>query len=57
MDRVRGCDGKGMTESETRAEVRYDRRWKSVPDAFHERYKILFDEGVGHLYHEVGGGA
>ena len=46
---------KGMTEAETRADVRYDRRWKSVPDAFHERYEILFDEGVGRLYHEVGG--
>ncbi|HJM44261.1 MAG TPA: MBL fold metallo-hydrolase [Nitrospinota bacterium] len=55
MDRVRGCAGKGMTEAETRAAVRYDRRWKSVPDAFHERYEMLFDEGVGRLYHEVGG--
>jgi hypothetical protein len=44
-----------MTEAETRAAVRYDRRWKSVPDAFHERYEMLFDEGVGRLYHEVGG--
>jgi cyclase len=57
MDRVRECAGKGMTEDETCALVRYDRRWKSVPDILHERYEMLFEQGVGRLYREVGGGA
>ena len=53
MDRVCGCIGKGLSEEETRSTVRYDRRWKSVPEMLHERYEMLFDQGVGRLYREL----
>jgi hypothetical protein len=43
MDRVRECVAEGMSEEETRGRVRYDRRWKSVPDSFHKRFEIFYD--------------
>lgn len=56
-DRVRGCIEKGLSEEETCSAVRYDRRWKSVPEMFHERYEVLFEKGVGRVYRELGGAA
>ncbi len=55
MDRVRECVGEGMSEEETRGRVRYDRRWKSVPDSFHKRFELFYDLGVARLYRELGG--
>ncbi len=55
MNRVRDCIAKGASEEETRSAVPYDRRWRSVPEVFHERYAMLFDKGVGNLYRELGG--
>ena len=55
MDRVREYVGEGMSEEETRSRVRYDRRWKSVPDSFHKRFELFYDLGVARLYRELGG--